>query len=175
VVEAWEEAMYRKLPTISESAEELRQVMRKERNAKKRERLQMLYLLVTKQASSRKAVAAQLGVYRETVGHWLNAYEQGGLDKLLDLYVPAGRAASVSGDALLALEQALHDPKGFGSYDEIRVWLFEQHAISMSTDAVGQLVRHKFGGKPKVPRPQAKKKSPASTQSPRSRSRSPSD
>lgn len=39
--------MYRKLPVITVTAEELRQRMRQERNAKKRTRLQMLYLLVT--------------------------------------------------------------------------------------------------------------------------------
>jgi transposase len=74
--------MYRKLPAITETAEDLRQRMRQERNAKKRERLPMRSLLVTKQATSRKAVATQLGVYRETVGHWLDAYAAGGLDKL---------------------------------------------------------------------------------------------
>lgn len=167
--------MYRKLPAISETTEDLRQRMRQERNAKKRERLHMLYLLVTKQATSRKAVATQLGVYRETVGHWLDAYEAGGLDKLLDLYVPPGRAPSISGDALAELEKALRDPKGFASYDELRVWLFEQHGITMSTDAVGQLVRRKFGGKPKVPRPQPKKTTPTETPSPSSRLRLPSN
>jgi transposase len=167
--------MYRKLPVISETAEELRQRMRQERNAKKRTRLQMLYLLVTKQAASRKAVAAQLGVYRETVGHWLDAYEAGGVDKLLELFVPAGRAASVTGEALLALENALHTPKGFGSYDELRVWLFEHHGVEMSTDALGQLVRRKFGGKPKVPRPQPKKKTLTQTPSPSSKPKWPSD
>lgn len=156
--------MYRKLPPITESAEELRQLMRKEQHAKKRERLQMLYLLVTKQANSRKVVAAQLGVYRETVGHWLDAYQAGGLDKLLDLYVAPGRAPRVTGEALTALEQAIHDPKGFGRDDELRVWLFAQHAITMSTDAVGQLVRRRFGGKPKVPRPQPKKRTQTATQ-----------
>lgn len=163
--------MYRKLPVISETAEDLRQRMRQERNAKKRVRLQMLYLLVTKQATSRKAVATQLGVYRETVGHWLDAYEAGGVDKLLELYVPPGRAPSVAGEALVELEKALHDPKGFGSYDELRVWLFEQHGIQMSTDAVGQLVRRTFGGKPKVPRPQPKKTTPSRTRLRRSKPR----
>jgi transposase len=167
--------MYRKLPVITETADDLRQRMRQERQAKKRERLHMLYLLVTKQATSRKAVATQLGVYRETVGHWLDAYEAGGLEKLLDLYIPPGRAPSVAGDALTAREKALRDPKGFGSYDELRVWLFEQHGITMSTDAVGQLVRRTFGGKPNVPRPQPKKTTRPATPSRSSKPRPPSD
>lgn len=66
--------MYRKLPVITETAEELRHLTRRERNAKKRQRLHMLYLLVSQQATSRKAVAHQLDAYRETVGHWLDAY-----------------------------------------------------------------------------------------------------
>lgn len=120
-------------------------------------------------------MVTRLGVYRETVGHWLDAYEAGGLEKLLDLYVPPGRAPSVAGDALTALEKALRNPKGFGSYDERRVWLFEQHGVTMSTDAVGQLVRRTFGGKPKVPRPQPKKTPPTATLSPSSKPRPPSD
>lgn len=148
--------------------------MRQERNAKKRERLHMLFLLVTKQANSRKVVATQLGVYRETVGHWLDAYEAGGLDKLLDLYVPPGRAPGVTGEALSELEKALHNPKGFGSYKELQAWLFEQHGITMSVDAVGQLVRRKFGGKPKVPRPQPKKTTKTTTLSPSSKPKQPS-
>lgn len=159
--------MYRKLPLITETADDLRQRMRQERNPKKRERLHMVYLLASGQASTRKAVAAQLGIYRETVGHWLDRYAAGGIEHLLDLYVPTGRQSSVGPDALDDLKQALHDPKGFGSYDEIRVWLCEQHGVTMTTDAVGHLVRHRFGGKPKVPRPIPKKKT--LTPSPRSK------
>jgi transposase len=167
--------MYRKLPPITETAEELRQQMRQERQAKRRERLQMLYLLVSGQATSRKAVAAQLGVHRETVGHWLDTYERGGLSKLLEFYVPPGRAPGVRGEALVELEKALHTPKGFASYDELRVWLFEHHGVEVSTDALGQLVRRKFGGKPKVPRPQPKKRTPTQTRLPSSKPKPPSD
>lgn len=160
--------MYRKLPPISETAEELRQLMRRERNAKKRERLQMLYLLASGQASSRKAAAQQLGVYRETVSDWLNAYVAGGLEQLLTLHVPAGRSPLASPEALADLEQALHQPKGFASYDEIRLFLFERHGVTMKTGSVGNLVRARFGGKPKVPRPSAKKteQTPSETSKP---------
>jgi transposase len=99
--------MYRKLPPITETVDDLRQRMRQEQNLKKRERLQMLYLLASAQATSRKAVAQQLGVYRETVGHWLATYASGGLEQLLDLYVPPGRASSLLPEALTDLEQAL--------------------------------------------------------------------
>jgi transposase len=116
--------MYRKLPPITESVDDLRQRMRQERNSKKRERLQMLYLLASAQARTRKEVAEQLGVYRETVGHWLDAYVSGGLKQLLTLHVPAGRPSALSAEALTDLEQALRDPKGFGGYDAIRLWYF---------------------------------------------------
>jgi transposase len=149
--------MYRKLPPISETADELRELMRREQNAKKRDRLRMLYLLVSGQASSRKEVAQQLGVYRETVRYWLDAYVAGGIEQLLTLHLPAGRSSSLSTEALSDLKQALSEPKGFGSYDEIRLWLFERHGVEMKTGSVGNLVRARFGGKAKVPRPTPKK------------------
>jgi transposase len=149
--------MYRKLPPISESAEELRQRMRQESHPKKRERLQMLYLLQSGQATTRAAVAQSLGVYRETIGHWLDAYVAGGLDGLLTLYVPAGKPSALTPEAMADLAQALHDPKGFGTYQEICDWLFAEHGITMRQEAMGHLVRTRFGGKPKVPRPTPKK------------------
>lgn len=152
--------MYRKLPPITETADDLRQRMRQETHPKKRERLQLLYLLASGQAKTRTAAAAMLGVYRETVGHWLDAYVAGGIEGLLHFYVPPGRASALSDEALADLEQALHDPKGFASYEVMREWLFERHGTLITTGALGNLVRARFGGKPKVPRPIPKKTHP---------------
>lgn len=163
--------MYRKLPPIQESAEDLRRLMRQEAHPKKRERLQMLYLLQSGQATSRQAVARQLGVNRETVGRWLDQYADGGLAQVLDLYVPAGRASACDAQVLADLQAALETPKGFASYEAIRIWLFETHGVEMTTSAVGNLVRARFGGKAKVPRPTPKKTTPPP--SPPSRPRSP--
>jgi Homeodomain-like domain len=82
------------LPVIREDAATLKQRLQHEHDGRKRPRLQMLYLLVSGQARTRRDVAQLLGVHRNTIGHWLARYAMGGLETLLDLYVPAGKPLS---------------------------------------------------------------------------------
>jgi hypothetical protein len=55
------------LPPITESPEQLQAQLRVEREAKKRARLQALYLLASGQAASRLALAKLLAVHRHTI------------------------------------------------------------------------------------------------------------
>lgn len=80
------------VPPIHESAEELKQLLHRERQPDKQQRLHALYLLASGQARSRITVATLLGVSRGTIGRWLHTYAQGGLPALLAIYVPPGRA-----------------------------------------------------------------------------------
>jgi hypothetical protein len=61
------------IPLIHESPEELKQLLKAEREAQKQPRLQALYLLQTRQAHTRRPLARLLGVHRDTVGCWLAA------------------------------------------------------------------------------------------------------
>ena len=83
--------MNRKLPDITESVTELKNRLRKESVGYKKERLTALYLLQSGLARHRKQVATLIGVSRETVGHWLNAYEDGGIEQMLHRSSPPGR------------------------------------------------------------------------------------
>jgi hypothetical protein len=94
------------LPVISEDAATLTQCLQHEHDGRKRPRLQMLYLLASGQAHSRRDVARLLGVHRNTIGHWLARYATGGLETLLDLYVPAGKPCSLPPHVLAALGPA---------------------------------------------------------------------
>ena len=67
------------LPVMTEHAESLKQRLQRERDSRKKSRLQMLYLLASGQAQTRQDVAQLLGVHRNTVGHWLARYATGGL------------------------------------------------------------------------------------------------
>jgi hypothetical protein len=60
-------------------------------------------------------VAQWLGVHRHTIGHWLAIYATGGLEALLEGYVPAGKPISRSPEGLASIEQALQEPAGFAS------------------------------------------------------------
>jgi transposase len=150
--------MRRKLPAIRESAEELKQQMQSETDVRKRQRLHMLYLFASGQVHERQVAAGLLGLERNTVGRWLAAYAEGGLEALLALYLPAGPKAAVDGDNLEQLRQALAQPEGFGSYGAVQTWLAEKLGIQMEYQAVHKLVRYKLGAKLKVARPSHPKK-----------------
>ena len=78
------------LPTIAESADDLKRRLRDERNPRKRQRLHLLFLIASHQVRSRSQLAHVLGVTRNTVTRWLASYHQGGLPALLDLSIPEG-------------------------------------------------------------------------------------
>lgn len=150
--------MYQAMPSIQESAEELRGLMKAERRPKAQQRLHALYLVASGQARSRSAVATMLGVNRDTIGAWFALYADGGRARLLDLYVAPGRKASLPSAVLAALQERLDQPDGFASYGEIQTWLAEVHGVQMRYKTVQKLVAYKLGARPKVVRPRHIKK-----------------
>jgi transposase len=150
--------MRKAFPVITEAAEVLKQRLQREHHGRKKPRLQMLYLLASGQAHTRQDVAQLLGVHRHTIGHWLALYEAGGLDALLDLYMPAGKPLSLPLDVLAALEQALRQPAGFASYEALRQWVKHTHQLDVNYHTLSSIVRTKFKAKLKVPRPSHTKK-----------------
>ena len=146
------------LPTIAESADELKTRFTQERHPAKRTRLHALYLLASAQAHSRQEVAALLGVDRNTVGRWLTTYATGGLPLLLDVYIPAGKRKPLTSTQLQTLQQALAVPHGFASFGAVQQWIADTFGVQLSYNATRKLVRYKLGAKLKVPRPSHQKK-----------------
>jgi transposase len=152
------EAMNKKLPTIKESADFLLKRMKAEAEPKKRLRLQAIYLLATQQARSRLELSTLLALHRQTIKNWLKLYEQGGIEKLLALYQPAGKKSSLSDEALAELQERLSTPEGFASYREIHQFLQTAHGVAIGYAAVHKLVRYTLRAKPQRPRPSHPKK-----------------
>jgi transposase len=150
--------MYQAMPVIHETAEELRLLMKQKRDPKALQRLQALYLVASGQARTRTALASLLGLHRETVGTWLALYTEGGRERLLELYVPPGKASSVPPNVLQELRIRVKQPEGFASYGEIQTWLAETHGVQMQYAALHKLVAYKLGARPKVVRPRHIKK-----------------
>lgn len=151
--------MRKAMPTITESAAELQRRMQREKDGKKRQRLHALYLAASGQARHRQDIAALLGVHRHSVAAWFNAYAAGGLDQALRYQgctPPVHRRMTET--ALRALQDKLKAPKGFPDYDHIRIWLAEEHQVTLSYSSVHALVRYKLRAKPKRPRPSHAKK-----------------
>ena len=124
--------MNKALPVIHESADELKDRLAHERHPVKRQRLHALYLLASGQARFRSEVAQLLALDRNTVGRWLTRYSHGGLDALLALYVPAGKAPALHPAQLAQLQQRLQQPEGFASYEAARQWIQQTFNVALS-------------------------------------------
>jgi transposase len=143
---------------ISESPEELLHMMKNEKKGRFRDRLRLLWLLKSGEAETMTRAAGLCGVSRLTAAEWFHRYGSGGIGELLLLKTVPGRKRRISGEAEDALRKRLAEPDGFGSYDEIRIWLRENHHIDIPYKTVHKTVRYHFGAKPKMPRPSHIKK-----------------
>src|SRR4051794_27736142 len=112
--------MNKPLPAIAESPKSLHAQLRVETDAKKRARLQALYLLASGQAASRLALAKLLAVHRHTIQTWLKLYEAGGLGALLTIKKAPGERSSLTPSVWTKLQEQLADVRGFGSYGEVQ-------------------------------------------------------
>ncbi len=150
--------MRKAIPPIAERVPDLKQRLQREHDGRKKPRLQMLYLLASEGAHTRQDVAQLLGVSRNTIGRWLALYETGGVAALLRISKPAGKHPSLAPEVLASIEQALRQPSGFGSYEELRQWVERTHQIQVKYKTLYTIVRTRFNAKLKVPRPSHIKK-----------------
>lgn len=138
---------------LSETEADLKQLLRTKKTASDKERIQLLYLLKTEQATTIQSAAALLGRHRVTLQEWLRLYRSGGLEVLLGHKPRTGRRQSIPQWAQDALNKRLHQPEGFESYGEICQWLERQLGISAPYKTVHQLVHYRLKASPKVARP----------------------
>jgi|SRR5215208_7319088 transposase len=151
--------MNKSLPTVTESSPALQRRLRAEPDAKKRQRLQALYLLASGQATTRLVLAQLLAVHRHTIRAWVTLYEMGGLEALLTIHKAPGKVSRLTVPIREQLQARLNEPQGFASYAEIRQYLADTHALTLSYSAVHAFVRYKLRAKPKAPRRSHPKKS----------------
>jgi transposase len=147
------------IPPIHEDVAALKERLQREHDGHKKPRVQMLYLLASRQAHTRQDVARLLGVHRNTISRWLALYATGGLAALLATYIPVGKPVSLAPAVLASLEQALHRAEGFASYEALRLWVRRTHGVEVKYKTLYTLVRTRFKTKLKVARPSHTKKS----------------
>jgi len=150
--------MNKAIPKIKETEEEIREMLKNESHVKRQNRLQALYLVVTKQASSRSKVSKVLGFNRNTISNWFSLYEAQGLEKMLEIHKPSGAKAKITEAAVAEIKEILATEKGFRTYQEIHRMVVNKHKIEVGYSAVHNLVRYKLAAKAKVPRPGNPKK-----------------
>lgn len=138
---------------IRESEEELKTLLGKQKTGTDKERVQILYLLKSKQAETIQSAAKLIGRNRSTVQEWLRGYREGGMSKLLEHKPIVGRSRKIPKWAEKAVEKQLQQEEGFNSYGEIRQWLEEKLGVSSTYKNVFDLVHYRLKAAPKVARP----------------------
>ena len=149
---------------ISETTDELKELLKSIRAQKVKERIQVLYWLKSEQVKTEKAIANLIGKHRTTVSRWLRSYRTGGINTLLIKGKSTGRSRKLNSEIEESLKQELKDPEGFSSYKEIQTWLQVVHDVEMSYTGVHQLVRYRLKAKLKVPRPVHIKQEPGAVE-----------
>lgn len=144
--------MKKALPEIRESIFELRQLLRTEKKTRGEERLRMLYLFRTGQAKTRKSAAQILSVHRTTISRWLDAYERGGLGRLLHMKTKSNHQPSLPTHVLHTLKRKLRRRRGFNSYKSIQLWLEKRYSLCIPYSTVHGIVRYGLKAKLKVGR-----------------------
>jgi transposase len=152
--------MNKAIPKIKETEAEIREMLKNEPQVKRQNRLQALYLVVTKQAKSRSKVSKMLGFNRNTISDWFRLYEENGLEKMLEIYQPSGVKAKISAAAVEEIKEILATEKGFRTYKEIHQLVVNKYRIEVRYSTVHHLVRYKLAAKAKSPRPHNPKKTP---------------
>ena len=146
---------------VTESADTLEQLLKHQRDAIKRSKVQVLWWLKTGQATQVNELAERSGYHRVTISRWLSCYRQQGLERLLvDRPRKGGRPPVIDGEVRRSLEQELQDPHGFSSYLEVQKWLAAVWGIQVPYKTVHHTVRYQLKAKLKRPRPVASQQQP---------------
>jgi transposase len=147
------------VPPIHDASAALKRRLHHDHDGHQKSRLQMLYLLASGQAQTRQDVARLMGVHRHTISRWLAVYATRGLEALVATYLPAGTPVALAPAVLASLEQALHRPEGFTSYEALRQWVRQTPGVAVKDNTLSTLVRTRFHAKLTVARPSHTQKS----------------
>jgi putative transposase len=140
---------------ITESVENLRKILKKEKRILAYNKVQMLYLFQSKQVETVREVSAVLGKSYATIHRCLFQYKEGGLENLLKNRQVFGRPKKFSVEVAASWQQELRDSEGFQIYKEVHLWLWLIKGITSSYPAVYSLVRGELKSKLKIPRPRS--------------------
>jgi transposase len=81
---------------ITETVDELKELLKLIENQESKERVQALYWLKSKQVKTTEAIANLIGKHRTTVSRWLSSYRTGGIKALLTKGKSSGRKRKLS-------------------------------------------------------------------------------
>jgi putative transposase len=125
--------------------------MRKEKDATRYEKLQLLYWLKMPTVEIILSAAARLGKHRITIQRWLFSYRAGGIEKLLFQKPRSGRPRIMNPETVERLSKELLESEGFSSYKEVHQWLTSCCEVKVAYRTVHQWARYRRWRKIKSP------------------------
>lgn len=157
--------MYKRLPQIKEPLEDLDARLKRERDSQLRPRLHLLVLIASGRVRARQEAAEHLALHRNTIGRWLAAYEEAGLQGLLTVEKTGAKPGqkTLPEPVWQALQERLNT-EGFSDYLHAQRWLAEEWGVEVPYKTLHALVRYRLGAKLKRARPVHAKKTLARSQ-----------
>ncbi len=145
---------------ISESLEDLKSLHSKEKDLRRSQKLQALYLYKSGVCKDINSLSLAVNKSYSQVKRWLRKYRQEGLMLFLEVKKPSGRPKAFQDSSVIeALKEKL-SVSYFTSYVSIVEWLKSEYNLSIPYRTVHQFVRYTLGAKLKVARPQSLKNDP---------------
>ena len=138
---------------VHETVDELKKSYLQERHPRRKERLHMLYIYKSKEATTRNELSKQLARSVSTISTWMAAYRAGGIKALLTFQPTGHRPFSLPSKVEEALKTRLHSSEGFESYHEIMQWLKEEWGLEIPYSTVHSIVCYRLNARLKTVRP----------------------
>lgn len=145
---------------ITETAANLRELMKQQKSGLGFAKIQALYLLKIGVAETVRYIAVIVGREESTIHRWFHSYKEGGLEALLEEKPRTGRPKKIDVETVAKLQQELRDPEGFSGYQEVKIWSLAIGGIKASYATIYRVVRQELRAKMKVARPQSKQQKP---------------
>ncbi|MBD1940739.1 helix-turn-helix domain-containing protein [Microcoleus sp. FACHB-68] len=146
---------------ITETAEELKQILARQKTATGKERVQVLYLLKTGNAPTLSQAAVMIGRHRVTAQKWIQQYQTSPIESLMEQKQSSARPRAIPSCAEKALDQKLQHEQGFNDYQEIVEWLEKSLGIKARYKTAHKLVYYRLKASPRLTRPQSIKQDKA--------------
>lgn len=128
---------------ISESASELRKMVKKESDARKKDRLRALYLIKIGEVTYQKDLARLLCYSNPTIRAWLNSYQEGGIEGLLTIGKSTGAPSKLPDEIRDSLKEHLAKDS-FQSYVQVQRFLLDEFELELPYHTVYDIVRYQM-------------------------------
>ena len=138
---------------IKETVEELKQIYRKTKNIKSKQRIKCLLLIKTGEFSTRQSIADYLHVHIRTMERWINKYKSKGLEYMIIDKAKKKGSKIITPQIHEGLAKRVNDPHNpFLGYWDAQNWVKATYGIDVKYHRIREYLIQHFKTKIKSPR-----------------------